>query len=220
MKKIMLWLMCCVLRGVQCTFAGEIDLQYFNTIRLEKVNALRSDAWIDYQYKLNGDLMRTAQGRSDYSLSIGNISHKKYGSQSYYDYKLIQKYVESNGIQFADKAWTKVVENIGWWVVHCKETDCTDEIIKATESTRKFFLSEKWKSYAPHYKSMISTHYTDAWFGVSVNWKTGKYFFTAYYSIPTLNSTVLESKETQISDTLAPQIVTETKHPRIIRRRA
>jgi hypothetical protein len=218
MKKYMLWVIVWCMWFIQLACAGDIDLQRFNQTRLNKVNTMRSQAWISYGYELSSSLQHVAQSWSDYSKSIGSISHKKYGSKSYYDYKLIQKYVEHNGVIFGDKAWTKVVENIGWWVVKCKDDDCTDEIIKATESTRKFFMSEKWKAYAPHYKSMVSAHYTDAWFGVSVDRKTGKYFFTAYYSVPTEGKDQVHSNVEDGANN--ESIVTQAKNPRIIRRKA
>lgn len=209
MKKIIVFLTCCLFLSVWFSAAKEVDLSRFNQARLEKVNTLRSDQWVWYGYILNHSLSKAAKSWSDYSSSMGNISHKKYASKAYYDYKLIQKYTEEQWVEFADKAGTKVVENIGRWTVKCKEEDCTDEILKATESTWRFFLNEKWKVYAPHYKSMISSHYTDAGFGVSVDRKTGKYYFTAYYSVPTLNS------DTQIYD----WNVTVTRNLRIIRKK-
>lgn len=202
---------------MQLVYAWEIDLQRFNEARLYKVNAMRKNEWINYDYQLNSWLKGVAQSWSDYSKSIGSISHKKYGSKSYYDYRLIQKYAEANGVVFSDKAGTKVVENIGRWVVRCKDDDCTDEVIKATESTRKFFMSEKWRSYAPHYKSMVSTHYTDAGFGISVDRKSGKYFFTAYYSVPTEDVNIQYADVSE--DSVVQNVVTKTKNPRIIRRK-
>lgn len=209
MKKIIMLLTSYLFLSIWFAFSQEFDLNRFNEVRLKKVNELRAKEWIWYGYNLNYWLSKAAKSWSDYSSSIGSMSHRKYASKAYYDYKLIQKYTEDQWVKFSPKAGTKVVENIGRWIVKCKEDDCTDEILKATESTWKFFLSEKWKVYAPHYKSMISSHYTDAWFWVSVNWKTWKYFFTAYYSVPTSNS------DTGIDD----WIVTLKRNPRIIRKK-
>ena len=72
--------------------------------------------------------------------------------------------------------------------VDTETVDCTDQIIKATEETWRFFMAEKGKTYAPHYKSMISSWYEQAGFGVSIDPISKKYYFTAYYSVPTLES--------------------------------
>lgn len=171
-----------------------IDSNKFNDYRLDKVNSVRAELWVK-SYKSNSSLADVAQMWSDYSSSIGEISHKKFGSKVYYDYKLIQKYVEVQWVQFVDMPWTKIVENIGWWYINCEKTkiqkdeenrilDCTQEIIKATEQTRKFFMNEKGKRYAPHYNSIISKVYSEAGFGISIDPKTKKYYFTAYYSLP------------------------------------
>lgn len=195
-------LFCGFTRGVQ---AESIQLDKVQDHWLNKVNQLRSDYKLK-EYSPNSQLDALAQRWSDYSNSIGSISHKKYWSKSYYDYKLIEKYATANDIEFLKKDGTKIVENIGWGYVRCKEEDCTDEVILATEATRKFFMSEKGKAYAPHFKSMTSAHYTDAWFGVSVDWNTNRYFFTAYYSLPTDNP-------------LASHIlVTKNETPRILRK--
>lgn len=180
---------------VQESEGGAVDNQIFNNYWLEKVNGVRNDLGME-PYNLHQWLVRAAQDRSDYSKSLWSISHKKYWSTSYYNRALIQQYVESKGVVFTDKPGTKVVENIGWWYVYCPfgspwdsdrnvDKNCTSQILEATESTRKFFMDEKWKRYAPHYKSMISSQYTEAWFGVAIDHVTHRYYFTAYYSVPT-----------------------------------
>ncbi len=170
-----------------------IDMAAFQKHWLDQVNTTRSALKI-YPYEADKQLDFTAQYWSDYSKSIGSISHKRYNSKTYYDYNLIRKRFESLGIVFGPKNGTKVVENIGRWYVRCAtkkfvKTDCTQTLINAAQSTRTFFMSEKGKAYAPHYKSIISRQYTHAWFGITIDVDKGKYYLTTHYSVP------LESKD-------------------------
>lgn len=176
-------------------FAQSFDSDQFQKYWLAKVNNVRSDYDL-LPYNLNNWLSLAANNWSDYSNSIWGMSHKKYWSKLYYDYKLIAKRVQEQWVIFGSKAGTKVVENIGWGYIKCTKEDCTDAVIKATESTWKFFMSEKWKKYAPHFNSMISSQYTDAWFGISINWKLKKYYFTAYYSVPIEESKLITKVKT------------------------
>ncbi len=200
MKKI-IWLLClCRILWIwsfvfaeQASFTSSnrtvtVDLDLFQKNRLAKVNGARASVKLP-AYKANTGLDMSAQAWSNTSKAAGLITHQKYGSKLYYDYKLIQKYVESIGVKFSKKSGTKVVENIGRGYVKCpkeNKSDCTSQIIAATEATWKLFIGEK-KYNGSHYRSIVSKQYTDAWFGVSIDPKTGKYFLTAYYSVPTTN---------------------------------
>ncbi len=165
-----------------------VDLNLFQKNRLDKVNTTRTALKLP-TYDSNTGLNSSAQAWSNVSKWVGYIVHNKYWSKAYYDYKLIQKYAESLGVRFSKKSGTKVVENIWRWYVKCPKennSDCTTQIIAAAESTWKFFIGEK-KYNGAHYRSIVSKQYTDAGFGVSIDPKTGKYFLTAYYSVPTIN---------------------------------
>jgi hypothetical protein len=37
----------------------------------------------------------------------------------------------------------------------CKEIDCTEDFIAAIKKSRKFFMSEKGKTYKPHYNAIM-----------------------------------------------------------------
>lgn len=166
-----------------------VDAALFQQQRLSRVNGVRSELGI-YPYALDTNLHATAQTWSDYSKSKNSISHKRYGSKTYYDYNLIHKRFWDAGLLFGNKKGTKVVENIGRWYVRCgtlsheKTVDCTSALIDATKTTWNFFMSEKGKSYAPHYKSIVSKQYEWAWFGISVDVDKKKYYITAHYSVP------------------------------------
>ncbi|HMY80365.1 MAG TPA: CAP domain-containing protein [Candidatus Absconditabacterales bacterium] len=190
--KIKLTLICISSLLIQLSLLGgligycftPIDLDVFQKHWIDQVNSLRGSSGLT-GYTLDSGLSKAAQSWSEYSSSIGSISHSKFGSKLYYDYKLIQRYVEEQGVVFGSKPGTKVVENIGRGTVRCPKTgDCTSNLINATNTTWKFFVNEKGKQYAPHYKSMMSAHYTHAGFGVTIDHSLGKYYFTAYYSIP------------------------------------
>ncbi|MFA7284235.1 MAG: CAP domain-containing protein [Candidatus Absconditabacterales bacterium] len=183
-----------LLTGVALVFTGSqgsitVDTLLFQQQRLTRVNTVRSGLNI-YSYILDNNLNGTAQAWSDYSKSRNGISHKRYNSKAYYDYNLIQKRFEEAGLMFSKKKGTKVVENIGRGYVRCgklshtRSVDCTKALIDATKTSWNFFMSEKGKSYAPHYKSIISEQYEWAGFGVSVDVDQKKYYITAHYSVP------------------------------------
>jgi hypothetical protein len=69
-------------------------------------------------------------------------------------------------------------------VFRCKSEDCTQTILNATKSTLQFYLNEKWKTFSPHYKSMIQKNFTQIWVGVSIDRAKGRYYLTIHYGTP------------------------------------
>lgn len=158
----------------------QIDLKQIQAHRIQKVNNLRKNLWLS-GYIVHDLLNQTAQIRSDHAKTLWMISHRRTDSRSYYNYSSIVRRFAGQDIIFSGKG-TLVVENIWYWYVKCKRSDCTQDLLQAIESTRIFFISEKYKKHQPHYRSMINPSYKFAGIWVSIDLDAQKYYLTAHYS--------------------------------------
>jgi hypothetical protein len=61
----------------------------------------------------------------------------------------------------------------------CQKDDCTDDFIKAIKKSRSFFMSEKGKSYRPHYNAIMGTFSS---IGLGVGIAGNKYYLVTHYT--------------------------------------
>ena len=149
---------------------------------LEWTNAERSLVWAPTIASHSG-LTQTAKIWSVESEKRGEMSHKRTNKSSYYDYKEIEKWFSNQGLKFKNVSRKTFSESIGYGVVKCpKEGDCTDALITATKSTWKFFMSEKWKQYAPHYKAIVMPEFHLMGVGVELDKSSKRYYITVHYA--------------------------------------
>lgn len=180
----------------------------FNTL-IEKIKTIGNDnylkeykidieklkqAWISWEneerislgknlYEYDEMLNSTVKEWSEISKEKWYIDHKRSVGDSYYNYAKISDWFEQRGVICSNINKITFSESIGWWVFSCDEDDCTDEAINGLKSTFNFFMSEKWKSYAPHYEAIINPYFQYIGFGMSIE-KLGtkfKYYTTIHY---------------------------------------
>lgn len=144
------------------------------------VNNLRIESGL-VPYTVDRQLTRTAQEWSDYANDVGYITHKRNGQTSYYDYARMADWFSDREIEFKNIQSSTFTENIGWGVYNCSKADCTQELIDALRTTFNFYLAEKDKASRPHYNSMMNDQFRLAGIGITVNYQTGRYYFTAHY---------------------------------------
>ena len=96
-------------------------------------------------------------------------THRRKEWDGYYSYKSIKERFENQWVVFDWKeVWWQTLfhENVWRWYFTCKDSDCTDEVIKSIKTTRNMFMSEKKYKWA-HYKWIIWNH-KNVWVGVYI----------------------------------------------------
>lgn len=166
------------------------DRQYINMsqvrdTRLSWTNYLRVEQLGRSSYTTDWRVNATAQAWSDYSASIGSISHRRKASDGYYNYNgLVSwfkwKWEELTGspVVFRNVGGATFSESIWRGMWNCSEADCTDEVIEATRSTWNFFYGER--SYnGVHYRALTHPSFGIQWLGLAFSGK--KYYLTIHY---------------------------------------
>lgn len=157
-------------------------------VDLAKVRA----TWLDWEnkersanglaaYTYNEDLFRTATIWAETSKQKGYIDHKRPGQTAYYDYKIIEAWFKKLGLEFKNIHSKTFTESIAWEYYSCSEADCTDKLTTAIRKGFNFFMSEKGKSYSPHYDAIINPEFTQIGLGIIIDKATGKYYLTVHY---------------------------------------
>lgn len=124
----------------------------------------------------------TASTWAKHLAALGTTSHKRKSTDGYYSYESIKAWFGNQWIVFADEVQNKqqlFTENLWWNMYSCKKTDCTDDFIKAIKKSRTFFMSEKGKSYKPHYNAIVGDFTS---IGLWVALVGNKYYLVVHYS--------------------------------------
>lgn len=158
---------------------AKVDMQEVQRVWLSWINDVRAQEGLA-PYEIDRQLIRTAWIWSDRARDLGTLNHKRDGQTSYYDYKMVGNWFSSLGLDFKTVNGSAYTENIGWGYFRCKKDDCTGDIINAIRSTFDFFMSEKGKTNAPHYKSIVNPSFTSIGMGLTVD-SSGKYYLTTHY---------------------------------------
>lgn len=158
-----------------------IDMERVRATWLSWINTERAKYGLD-PYVYNNQLNRTAYLWSEYAKERGYIDHKRPGQSAYYDYNIITKWFADKGLTFKNVNRVTYSENIGWGVISCNKSDCTDEMIDSVRLTFDFYMAEKGKAYQPHYSSMVNKYFTEIGMGLAINENTGKYYITTHYA--------------------------------------
>lgn len=158
-------------QGVDLEEAKRIWLGWTNELRHEMgVRPLRSSDALAY----------TASLWASSAADAGSITHTRPGQTGYYDYARMTEWFASYGVTFANVNRTTFTESIGWGVFSCpKEGDCTGRFLEALRTTFDFYLSERGKTYAPHFNSLVNPEFRELGLGIAAKGNT--YYLTAHY---------------------------------------
>jgi hypothetical protein len=148
---------------------------------LQRHNQERALLWLDpLTYHLA--LESTATTWANYLGNIRDTTHTRNSGDGYYSYFAIKQWFLDQWIIFSGKeqnGQSLFTENLWWNMYSCKKTDCTEDFIAAVKKSRDFFMSEKWKSYSPHYNAIVG-HYTSLWLGVAISGT--RYYLVSHYT--------------------------------------
>ncbi|MFK7780701.1 MAG: CAP domain-containing protein [Candidatus Gracilibacteria bacterium] len=160
-----------------------IDMNRVRDVWLGRFNTVRNDLG-KHSYSYDSKLEKTALEWSQISKDRGDITHKRDLSDSYYDYSKITSWFKDRGVVCKNIGGTTNTENIGYGTFSCKDSECTDELISGIRSTFDFYMGEKYKSYQPHYQSIINTNFTKMGIGIELQEKSNgyyKFYLTVHY---------------------------------------
>ena len=134
---------------------SNVDIDTVRATWFSWVNQARNAAGLS-SYSSSQVLDATAQAWSDYSASIGVMSHSRPGQTAYYDYSLITKWFEDLGVTFKNAGGWTYSENIGRTYMNCHDSDCTQSLIDGTKLIFDAYMAEKGTSNTAHYDSVMS----------------------------------------------------------------
>lgn len=160
-----------------------IEIESVKASWLSWVNEERDLVWVS-PYSYHKALEKTALKWSTLSKDKGYIDHKVSVWDSYYNYTKKAKWMKDNGIVCKNLYGVTFTESIGWGMFSCHDDNCTQELTNGIQSSFDFFMSEKWKSYKPHYEAIAGKYFTIMGLGIEIE-KIGtnryKYYLTNHY---------------------------------------
>jgi len=130
-------------------------------------------------YDYNNILDATAQAWSDYSVSVGTMSHSRPGQTEYYDYSLITSWFEDLGVTFKNVGGWTYSENIGRAWMNCGIDDCTQELINGTKQIFDAYMAEKGTGYTAHYDSVMGAF---KYMGIAWSFTDNNVYITVHYA--------------------------------------
>lgn len=158
-----------------------VNMQRVRSVWLSWYNRLRLRMHLT-PYVLSDHLNGTAMNWSAFAVKRGTIDHKRYPGSPYYDYAAIEDWFRNKGLEFANVDGKTFTENIGWGTYDCSKRDCTEAMIDAIRTTFGFFLSERGKSYSPHYNSIVNPEFRKIGLGIAVSPTQGRYYLTVHFA--------------------------------------
>ena len=160
-----------------------VDLDRVRATWLSWHNTERQTKWLT-PFTYSSALEGTASTRAQHLADIKTTTHRRKSTDGYYSYASIKSWFVDQWIVFSDtgqKSSLLFTENIWWNIYSCKKADCTDDFIAAIKKSRKFFMSEKGKTYKPHYNAIMGDF---SRVGMWVALVGNKYYLVAHYTTP------------------------------------
>lgn len=160
-----------------------IDIETVKQTWLDWINTERKSIWVT-PYTYENKLEKTALIWSQLSKSKWYIDHKISPWDSYYDYWKKAAWMKQHWVVCKNISKITFSESIGWGTFTCSDNDCTDELTEWIKSTFDFFMSEKGKSYKPHYEAIAGKLFKTMWLGITLEktWTNRyKYYLTNHY---------------------------------------
>ncbi len=107
--------------------------------------------------------------------------HRRSPTDSYYNYSIITDWFKNRGVVGKLIWWATTTENVWYGYYRCTSSDCTDTLISSIRSTFDFFMSEKWKAYDAHYRSIVQPNFTKIGLAISLVPSENRYYMTIHY---------------------------------------
>ncbi len=158
-----------------------VDMEKVRAAWLQWHNDERATKSLDplvYHFALES----TATTWAKYLGSIRDTTHTRNAGDGYYSYSAIKQRFIDQWIVFAGKeqsGQSLFTENLWRNMYSCKKTDCTDDFITAIKKSWTFFMSEKWRSYKPHYNAIVGD-YTNIGLGIAISGT--RYYLVSHYA--------------------------------------
>lgn len=162
-----------------------VDLQKVRETWLGWYNTERTKRGLP-AYRIEPQLNRTAALWSARSAVKGVMEHKRDGTTAYYDYGAIKSWFQNLGLEFKNVKSMTFTENIGRGPYSCKESDCTQKLLKAIRYSFDYYLAEEGKAYRPHFNAIVNPSFQMMGFGLAV--KNGQYYLTAHFGTEIVSS--------------------------------
>lgn len=148
-------------------------LDWYNSVRKsEKLNPLSYD-------------IRLHSTAYDWNIELAKGYWKNHHTRNpwdgYYNFTVIDKWFMERWINPKVINRTKHTENVWYGSYSCRSSDCTSSLISSIRSTFDFFMSEKWKSYNPHYRSIIQPYFSKIWLSVIIVPSEQRYYLVVHY---------------------------------------
>jgi hypothetical protein len=151
-----------------------VNIQKIRDYWLNIHNKERGLKWLD-GYNYSPTLEQTAYNWANFlgdnfwtnlnSKTRKYSSHRRKPWDGYYSTDSVKQRFEDQWVSF-DWKWTLFTENIWRWYFSCKDSDCTDEVMKSIKTTRDMFMREKASKWV-HYRWII-WNYKNIWVGVYI----------------------------------------------------
>lgn len=164
-------------------YIPNVDMDKVRTTWLAWHNTERQTQWLT-PFTYSSALEGTASTRAQHLADVKTTTHRRKNTDGYYSYVSIKSWFVDQWIVFSDteqNGQSLFTENIWWNMYSCKKTDCTEDFIKAVKKSRTFFMSEKGKTYKPHYNAIMGGF---SRVGVWVALVGNKYYLVAHYTVP------------------------------------
>jgi hypothetical protein len=158
-----------------------VDMAQIRSTWASWYNAVRQWEWLGV-YNYDSRLDSTAYDWNiEFARWFGQNHHRRNPSDSYYSFPTIDQWFIDRGINPKVINRSKHTENVGYGYYNCNSGDCTNSMIQSIRSTFDFFMSEKWKSYDAHYRSIVNPYFTKMGLSIIVVPSEKKYYLTVHY---------------------------------------
>ena len=160
---------------------ANVDMNRVRNEWLSWTNTVRSESGLQ-PYSIDNRLNSTAY---DWTIELakwkGNNHHRRNPWDSYYSFSTIDSWFMARWINPKIINRSKHTENVGYWTYSCNSSDCTQSLIQSIRSTFDFFMSEKWKSYDAHYRSIVQPYFSKIGLSIIVVPEERRYYITVHY---------------------------------------
>lgn len=168
-------------QSVNIPVPQNVDISRIRTTWAGWYNSVRQWEWLG-TYNYDTRLDATAYDWNiEFAKWQGQNHHRRSPSDSYYSFPTIDQWFIDRGINPRVINRSKHTENVWYGYYSCNSGDCTESLIRSIRSTFDFFMSEKWKAYDAHYRSIVNPYFTKMGLSIIVVPSEQRYYLTVHY---------------------------------------